>query len=85
MQVMLLSSLVSISISSLVAIAAAAPSLLEDRELAERQTWQANCTNNGGTPLCCQGTFAGDLPLIVALAGLTSFPLNPNDVNCIGS
>jgi hypothetical protein len=30
-----------------------------------------------------QGTFAGDLPLIKTLAGLTSFPLNPNDVNCI--
>jgi hypothetical protein len=42
------------------------------------------CTN-GGTPLCCQGTFAGDLPLIITLAGLTNYPLNPNDVNCIGS
>lgn len=47
--------------------------------------WPVNCSNNGGTALCCQGTFAGDLPIIFALAGLTAFPLNPNDVNCIGS
>ena len=42
------------------------------------------CTN-GGTPLCCQGTFAGDLPTIITLAGLSGYQLNPNDVNCIGT
>jgi len=83
MHVMLLAPLITVSIFSLTATAV--PSALQERELDERQTWEANCTNNGGTPLCCQGTFAGDLPLIVLLAGLSSFPLNPNDINCIGS
>jgi hypothetical protein len=35
-------------------------------------------------PVTGQGTFAGDLPLIKTLAGFLAFPLNPNDVNCIG-
>lgn len=51
--------------------------------LDERASAVVNCTN-GGTPLCCQGTFAGDLPSVIALAELTSYPLNPNDINCIG-
>ena len=50
----------------------------------QARDWTAPICNNGGKAFCCQGTFAGDLPLIVALAGLTSFPLNPNDINCIG-
>jgi len=35
-------------------------------------------------PIPGQGTFAGDLPIIKTLAALSSFPLNPNDINCIG-
>lgn len=74
---------------SVLALTTALPSELSTSEFEERQTssnnWPIDCGINGGTALCCQGTFAGDLPLIVALAGLTSFPLNPNDVNCIGS
>jgi hypothetical protein len=65
---------------ALFGIAFASPAALEER----RADWPIDCSNNGGTAFCCQGTFAGDLPVIVTLAGLTSFQLNPNDVNCIG-
>jgi hypothetical protein len=54
-------------------------------ELQPRANPIPDCSANGGHALCCQGTFAGDLPVIVALAGLASFKLNPNDINCIGS
>lgn len=74
---------------SALALTTALPSDVSGLDLEQRQTssnnWPIDCSDNGGTALCCQGTFAGDLPLIVALAGLTDFPLNPNDVNCIGS
>ncbi|KAF2397291.1 hypothetical protein EJ06DRAFT_551297 [Trichodelitschia bisporula] len=56
-------------------------SSLETRSLEERATY--DCGVNGGTPYCCQATFAGDLPPIISLAHLTGFPLNPNDVNCL--
>lgn len=58
----------------------ASPAALEQR----RADWPIDCSHNGGQPYCCQGTFAGDLPVITLLAGLTNYPLNPNDVNCIG-
>lgn len=64
----------------LLGVSLASPAALE----ARRTDWPINCSNNGGLPYCCQGTFAGDLPAITLLAGLTNFPLNPNDVNCIG-
>lgn len=71
---------------SALALTTGLPSDLSASDLEKRgNNWPIDCSNNGGTALCCQGTFAGDLPVIVALAGLTSFPLNPNDVNCIGS
>ncbi|KAH9904309.1 hypothetical protein F4778DRAFT_789894 [Xylariomycetidae sp. FL2044] len=38
---------------------------------------------NGGELQCCQGTLAGDLPLVVFLAELYGYELNPNDVNGI--
>jgi hypothetical protein len=53
-------------------------------QLERRANPVPDCSANGGKALCCQGTFAGDLPVIVALAGLAMFELNPNDVNCIG-
>jgi hypothetical protein len=37
----------------------------------------------GGTAVCCQATFAGDLPIIITLASVSHIPLNMNDVNCI--
>ncbi|KAI0381268.1 hypothetical protein F5Y04DRAFT_79347 [Hypomontagnella monticulosa] len=44
----------------------------------------AECaTINQGELQCCLGTVAGDLPLIVFLAGLYGYKLNPNDVNGI--
>jgi hypothetical protein len=66
---------------SILTLVTAAPPL--EAALEKRQSIPT--CNNGGEALCCQGTFAGDLPLIVALAGLSSFPLNPNDINCLGS
>jgi hypothetical protein len=54
-------------------------------QLKPRANPVPDCSLNGGKALCCQGTFAGDIPLIVALAGLAQFSLNPNDINCIGS
>ncbi|KAI2603145.1 uncharacterized protein GGS25DRAFT_526185 [Hypoxylon fragiforme] len=36
---------------------------------------------NAGELQCCQGTLAGDLPLIQWLAALYGYRLNPNDVN----
>ncbi|KAI2635827.1 hypothetical protein GGS26DRAFT_513741 [Hypomontagnella submonticulosa] len=38
---------------------------------------------NKGELQCCQGTLAGDLPLIQFLAALYGYKLNPNDVNGI--
>lgn len=38
---------------------------------------------NHGELQCCRGTLAGDLPLIVFLAGVYGYHLNPNDVNGI--
>ncbi|QDS76923.1 hypothetical protein FKW77_004442 [Venturia effusa] len=65
---------------ALIRIILASPAALEQR----RADWPIDCSHNGGMAYCCQGTFAGDLPAITLLAGLTKFPLNPNDVNCIG-
>ncbi|TID20085.1 hypothetical protein E6O75_ATG07545 [Venturia nashicola] len=67
-------------VMALMGIAFASPAALEQR----RADWPIDCSHNGGQPYCCQGTFAGDLPAITLLAGLINFPLNPNDVNCIG-
>ncbi|KAK8120442.1 hypothetical protein PG999_004562 [Apiospora kogelbergensis] len=36
---------------------------------------------NGGELQCCRGALAGDQPLIVFLAQLYGYNLNPNDVN----
>ncbi|KAF2432284.1 hypothetical protein EJ08DRAFT_140902 [Tothia fuscella] len=77
---------VTISVFCLLGLAMAAPSALldlENRSLSERAV--IDCSVNGGTPVCCQGTFAGDLPIIKTLALMTRFPLNPNDINCIGA
>ncbi|KAH6720616.1 hypothetical protein DL95DRAFT_440341 [Leptodontidium sp. 2 PMI_412] len=42
------------------------------------------CANvNGGALLCCQSTFQGDIPIIVQLAPLIGYKLNPNSNNCI--
>jgi hypothetical protein len=55
-------------------------------QLEPRANPVPDCSVNGGTALCCQGTFAGDLPIVVTLAGFSPLiKLNPNDVNCIGS
>lgn len=67
-------------VMALMGCARASPAALEQR----RADWPIDCSHNGGQPYCCQGTFAGDLPVITLLAGLTSYPLDPNDVNCIG-
>jgi hypothetical protein len=67
-------------ILALVGVVLASPPALEER----RADWPIDCSTNGGQPYCCQGTFAGDLPVITLLAGLTAFQLNTNDVNCIG-
>lgn len=40
------------------------------------------CANvNGGTYACCQSTFDGDLPLVVALSAATDYPLTDNSIN----
>ncbi|KAK7923494.1 hypothetical protein PG985_007565 [Apiospora marii] len=36
---------------------------------------------NGGELQCCRGALAGDQPLVVFLAQLYGYRLNPNDVN----
>ncbi|KAI8628116.1 hypothetical protein F5Y19DRAFT_153904 [Xylariaceae sp. FL1651] len=36
---------------------------------------------NGGELQCCRATVAGDLPLVVFLAEIYGYQLNPNDVN----
>ncbi|KAK7941362.1 uncharacterized protein PG986_013749 [Apiospora aurea] len=36
---------------------------------------------NGGELQCCRGALAGDQPLVVFLAQLYGYKLNPNDVN----
>ncbi|KAK8050779.1 hypothetical protein PG994_012509 [Apiospora phragmitis] len=36
---------------------------------------------NGGELQCCHGALAGDQPLVVFLAGVYGYKLNPNDVN----
>ena len=74
-----------LSAASLVAAAAHPAPAPAAVELVPRANTIPDCSANGGTALCCQGTFAGDLPVVVALAGLSSFKLNPNDINCIGS
>ncbi|KAI0096812.1 hypothetical protein F4776DRAFT_556102 [Hypoxylon sp. NC0597] len=38
---------------------------------------------NKGELQCCQGTLAGDLPLIQFLAAVYGYHLNPNDINGI--
>ncbi|KAJ1325849.1 hypothetical protein MN608_09047 [Microdochium nivale] len=38
---------------------------------------------NGGELTCCQASLAGDLPLVVFLAGTYGYALNPNNVNGI--
>lgn len=38
---------------------------------------------NAGELQCCRGSLAGDLPIVVFLAKLYGFELNPNDVNGI--
>jgi hypothetical protein len=36
---------------------------------------------NQGELLCCRGALAGDQPLVVFLAGVYGYKLNPSDVN----
>jgi hypothetical protein len=36
---------------------------------------------NGGTYVCCQDTFNGDLPIVVAASALTDYPLTNNSIN----
>ncbi|KAI0400745.1 hypothetical protein F4802DRAFT_601768 [Xylaria palmicola] len=36
---------------------------------------------NGGQLQCCRAAVAGDLPIVVFLAGVYGYNLNPNDVN----
>ncbi|KAH7327063.1 hypothetical protein BKA65DRAFT_539739 [Rhexocercosporidium sp. MPI-PUGE-AT-0058] len=53
-----------------------------------RELWtktpSPECANvNGGALLCCESTFQGDIPIIVQLAPLISYKLNPNSNNCI--
>ncbi|KAI1822228.1 hypothetical protein F4861DRAFT_412544 [Xylaria intraflava] len=36
---------------------------------------------NGGELQCCRDTIAGDLPIVVFLAEIYGYNLNPNDVN----
>ncbi|KAH8198305.1 hypothetical protein TruAng_007507 [Truncatella angustata] len=38
---------------------------------------------NQGQLQCCRGALAGDQPLVVFLAGIYGYKLNPNDVNGI--
>lgn len=38
---------------------------------------------NQGELQCCRGALAGDLPLIVFLAAIYGYNLNPNDINGI--
>jgi len=42
------------------------------------------CANlNHGTRLCCQSTFDGDVPLLLELAPVIGYKLDPNSVNGI--
>lgn len=42
----------------------------------------SNCTNiNGGELQCCRAMVAGDVQLIVWLAAIYGYQLNPNDIN----
>lgn len=44
----------------------------------------AECAGvNAGELQCCRGSLAGDLPIVVFLAKVYGFELNPNDVNGI--
>ncbi|KAL2060656.1 hypothetical protein VTL71DRAFT_9297 [Oculimacula yallundae] len=53
------------------------------REL-QTKTPSPECANvNGGALLCCESTFQGDIPIIVQLAPLVAYKLNPNSNNCI--
>ncbi|KAI1349020.1 hypothetical protein F5Y01DRAFT_195509 [Xylaria sp. FL0043] len=36
---------------------------------------------NGGQLQCCRATVAGDLPVVVDLADVIGYKLNPNDIN----
>jgi len=38
---------------------------------------------NSGQHLCCAMTITGDQPVVIYLAGLVDYDLNPNDVNGI--
>jgi hypothetical protein len=38
---------------------------------------------NQGTRLCCQSTFDGDVPIVLELAPLLGYKLDPNSVNGI--
>lgn len=38
---------------------------------------------NGGALYCCESTFNGDIPLVVEVAPLVAYKLNPNSINCI--
>jgi hypothetical protein len=42
------------------------------------------CANiNQGALLCCGSTFNGDMPLVVELADLVNYRLNPDSINCL--
>jgi hypothetical protein len=42
------------------------------------------CANiNQGALYCCGSTFNGDMPLVVELADLVNYRLNPDSINCI--
>ncbi|CZT05745.1 uncharacterized protein RCO7_03911 [Rhynchosporium graminicola] len=50
----------------------------------QTKTPSPECANvNGGALLCCESTLQGDIPLIVQLAPLVAYKLNPNSNNCI--
>jgi len=83
MQVFVTSVLLSIlSFTAAIATPHAESNLVQ---LEPRANPVPDCSANGGKALCCQGTFAGDLPVVLLLAGFVGFKLNPNDINCIGS
>ena len=40
------------------------------------------CANtNNGTYLCCESTFNGDMPIVVAASAATDYPLTENSIN----
>ena len=42
------------------------------------------CANlNQGTRLCCQSTFDGDVPIVMELAPVVGYKLDPNSINGI--